>query len=462
MLNEPASSLDDHVAPSGPSPFEEDTEADPLYTEIRTAVETVMNVREEEITFSDHIRQRREDIVLMPDESRLLMIFKGHFLADSEVAYHTLDDLFQPYNLLAVFREEKNDHVIYVIEGRTHPNDGGIWLSIILFLLTLASVFFVGARHAISDIMLEDRVLADQLTNNFMANIWRGWPYALSILLILGGHELGHYFLAKRHQTAASLPYFIPFPLGIFGTFGAAIRLREPMRNRKVLFDVGAAGPLTGLIFAFPILLFGLATSPLMTEAELFIRLADEGQQTLPMFQEGNSITYALSKFIVFGKMLPDGTTDVFINQVAFAGWTGLLITGLNLIPVGQLDGGHILYSLLGRRTRSLYLPLVVGLFMLSILVASELLVFVILIFLMGNVHATPLDDVTELDPRRRSLALFTMILFVLVFVPAPLQAFTLTRSTSSGGGLIWLPMVMMTLWMSRERVYYFLGRWVR
>ena len=458
MLNEPASSLDDHVAPSGPSPFEEDTETDPLYTEIRTAVETVMSVREEEIALSDHIRQRREDIVLMPDESRLLMIFKGRFLMDAEVAYRTLDGLFQPYNLLPVFREEKNDHVIYVIEGRTHPNDGGVWLSIILFVLTLASVFFVGANHAISDIMLRDRVLADQLASDFTANIWRGWPYALSILLILGGHELGHYFLAKRHRTAASLPYFIPFPLGVFGTFGAAIRLREPMRNRKVLFDIGAAGPLAGLLFAVPVLLIGLATSPLMTEAELFERLADEGQQTLPMLQEGNSITYALAKFIVFGKMLPDGTTDVFINQVAFAGWTGLLITGLNLIPVGQLDGGHILYSLLGRRAKSLYLPLVAGLFLLSLLVANELLVFVVLIFLMGNVHATPLDDVTELDPRRRSLAIFMLIVFVLVFVPAPLQAFTLRRSMG-GGGLIWLPMVMMTLWMSRARVYYLLRR---
>ena len=175
--------------------------------------------------------------------------------------------------------------------------------------------------------------------------LWRGLPYTIAILLILGSHELGHYFAARHHKLAVTLPYFIPAPfISLIGTFGAFIQLREPMRNRKVLLDVGAAGPLTGLVFAIPILLIGLATSQV-------------GPIQPGGMVEGNSLLYALAKIIVFGRFLPNGSVDVYVNQLAWAGWTGLLVTALNLIPIGQLDGGHILYSLIGERARMPVLP---------------------------------------------------------------------------------------------------------
>jgi membrane-associated protease RseP (regulator of RpoE activity) len=205
------------------------------------------------------------------------------------------------------------------------------------------------------------------------------------------------------------LPYFIPLPFGFFGTLGAFIQLREPMRNRKILFDVGVAGPLAGLMVAVPVLIIGLATSnvePLPNETYVL---------------EGNSLFYAAAKFAVFGKMLPNGQEDVFINQLAKAGWTGLLVTALNLIPVGQLDGGHIIFTLLGKQARRLYVPVLAVFVMLSFF-SSMWLVWTLLLLFLGRLYAVPLDMITPLDTRRRWLGYAAILIFVLVFVPVPLQ----------------------------------------
>jgi membrane-associated protease RseP (regulator of RpoE activity) len=238
--------------------------------------------------------------------------------------------------------------------------------------------------------------------------LWRGLPYAISILLILGAHELGHYFAARHHKLAVTLPYFIPAPLiGFLGTFGAFIQLREPMRNRKMLLDVGAAGPLAGLVFAIPILLIGLANSPVGP-------IPSEGML------EGNSLLYATAKIVTFGRMLPDGQDDVTINQMAQAGWAGLLITALNLIPLGQLDGGHILFSLIGNKARRFYYPLMACAIALAILSPGTWILWVILLLLLGRVYAAPLDMITPLDSQRRLIGIVSLVIFFLTFVPLP------------------------------------------
>lgn len=454
MFNEPGSTLDDAPSVSrraahlrsplidSPSPLEPDVpfNQESHYSEIHAAVESVMTVASEQFAIQSDTEDQRRNLFLMSRDSKLLMTFKGRLRVDSETAYAQLDALFKPYDLLPIFRSEPEQtdtktgitlppHHIYVVQGRTKPQDGGGWLSLILFILTVLSVLFVGSLMAMNE---RGTSLADPLSE-----LWRGYPYAASILLILGAHELGHYFAARYHKTAASLPYFLPFPLGIFGTFGAAIRLREPMRNRKVLLDIGAAGPLAGLVFAIPILLIGLATSEVDTMSGGLV--------------EGNSILYAASKILVFGEFLPNGSRDVFVNQLAWAGWTGLLVTGLNLIPVGQLDGGHILYSLLGRYAKVLYYPIIGALIMLTILVASELLIFVMLILLMGNLHAVPLDDITPLDPRRRGVAILALVVFVLVFVPTPLQEsdFVPLDIQDTPVETFMLPVGMILLWQA-------------
>jgi membrane-associated protease RseP (regulator of RpoE activity) len=275
--------------------------------------------------------------------------------------------------------------------------------NLVLFIVTIFTTLFAGAMYG-----AESMEQALQL--------WRGWPFAASILLILGAHELGHYFAARHHHVPVTLPYFIPMPFSPFGTLGAFIRLQGPVNNRRVLFDVGAAGPLAGLVFAVPILIFGLATSDL---------IAVQSGMTF----EGNSFLYLAAKYVAHGRLLPGDGVDVLLNQVAWAGWVGLFVTGLNLLPVGQLDGGHVAYALFGRKARWLFWPVIGALatiVLLSWLNGAPALTWVLwigLLMFVGRFHARPLEDLSELDPRRRILAICTLALFFLTFVPAPLVA---------------------------------------
>lgn len=157
-----------------------------------------------------------------------------------------------------------------------------------------------------------------------------------------------------------------------------------------------------------PILLIGLATSPVT--------------QPTGGLVEGNSILYAMSKFVIFGEFLPNGTVDVLVNQLAWAGWTGLFVTALNLIPLGQLDGGHILYATLGETARRLYYPLLGVMLLMMFFVSDVWLMLFVLLFLFGRYYAIPLNNITRLDKNRRNLALVTFGIFLLIFVPIPLS----------------------------------------
>ena len=442
MLNEPASSInDDQPQPRRMAlwpPPDDSTPRHPKYAEIHDAVSTVLYIEGEDIALEENGETQRRESILLPPESQKLMTFTGELMMPSEQAYERLDMRFAELDLLAAFRQRGGKHIIHVFEGRVKPREGGGRLALILFALTVLSVLFVGALQAIAQIDVTDPARADELMDSLILNLWRGYPYAASILLILGAHELGHYFMTRRHRAAASFPYFLPFPLPPFGTFGAAIRLREPIRNRKMLFDVGASGPIAGLMFTIPILLIGLATSDV--------------RPIQPGLVEGNSLLYAASKILVFGRFLPDGEMDVYVNQLAWAGWTGLLVTGLNLIPVGQLDGGHILYALFGPRAKRAYVPVVIAMVALIILFPGGMIVFTILIIFLGNIHAVPLDDVTPLDKTRRNLALATLALFVLVFTPVPLTETNIRTGPIRGDEFIWLPALAMTMWMRVRR----------
>ena len=362
-----------------------------------------------EVAGDDSLRQMQEAVSMVMEVYRAeyqsapqaTARFTGRLRVDSEKAYAHVDQVFARLDHQTLLTtDEQGHHVFMAFKGRVRPVPRPVWINGVLLILTVLSLLYVGA---LQEAAMED---ASGLS---LSSIWRGWPYALSVLAILGTHELGHYFAARYHHVAVTLPYFIPLPFGFFGTLGAFIQMREPVRNRKILFDIGVAGPLAGFVLAVPILLIGLATShiePLPNETYIL---------------EGNSLLYALAKFVVFGKFLPNGHEDVFINQVAKAGWTGLFITGLNLIPIGQLDGGHVVSTLLGQRAQKLYLP-IVGVFLLLSFFNTMWLLWTLLLFFLGRLYAMPLDTVTRLDPRRRWLAYAALLIFVLVFVPNPLQ----------------------------------------
>ena len=201
-------------------------------------------------------------------------------------------------------------------------------INLLLFALTVVSVFWTGAAQDPSFQAFNPR---------HWLEIWRGWPFAVPVLAILVAHESGHYIAARIHGVPASLPYFIPMPmLSPFGTMGAIIGMSGRIRSRIALLDIGAAGPLAGMVVALPVLALGLSMST--------IAPISTGHYT----QEGQSLLYMLMKRVFAGR-IPDGY-DVQIHPTAFAGWVGLLITMINMLPWGQLDGGHIAYALFGER----------------------------------------------------------------------------------------------------------------
>ncbi|HEY4177063.1 MAG TPA: site-2 protease family protein [Kofleriaceae bacterium] len=265
-----------------------------------------------------------------------------------------------------------------------------------------------------------------------------GGPYFAGTLMgILLAHELGHYIVGRRRGVDISLPYFIPLPPGIsLGTMGAVINMRRPISDRNALFDVGAAGPLAGLCVAIPLLVIGLKMSPL-------------GPPQPDTVIEGNSLFYGLTKLAIFGRWLPGDGVDVNTHPMAFAAWVGLLITAVNLLPVGQLDGGHIAKAVMGEKheTFSLRLNQMLPLFAVSVGgflalsawrhgadLATSLryaqsgalpwLFWAGLLWMMRRRAGVYHPDVGDepLSPGRRKAAFGMLILWVLLFVPVPFR----------------------------------------
>ncbi len=375
-----------------------------------------------------------DDITTGETKSNYLVRYRGQLYGDSADAYEQLAEWLRPNDITPLFRNEDRRHAIYLLPGVIQPKPSNPLVNLLLFVLTLISVIFAGALYSYSG--PEPQSTSD-LVYQILRALPSGVPFAASMLAILLAHEFGHYLAGRYHHTHVTLPYFIPFPLSPFGTMGAFIQLKERPKNKRVLLDIGIAGPLAGLAVAIPVLLYGLSLSRLDT-----LNLAPgQGFQL-----EGNSLLYLLAKYMVFGQLLPTpasygqvspllywiryfftsqplpvGGTDVLIHPIAWAGWAGLLVTALNLIPVGQLDGGHLIYVLLGeRRARVLWPFILVALILLGFAWSGWWL-WALLIFILGRFYAEPLDQITPLDPRRRLVAVLGVVVFVLVFTPVPL-----------------------------------------
>ncbi len=322
---------------------------------------------------------------------------QGQLLTDSEQAYSHIAAGFRRHGYTAVLRQQNGRAVVIALPGIFTHKPTRDYPAIVLFVLTVLSMLFASATAQAPDLAW---ILRHPLS---------GLPFAGTLLGILVAHELGHYVMARRLGVAASLPYFIPMPFNLFGTMGAVIRTRSPMRDRHQVLAIGAAGPIAGLVVALPTLIIGLLLSTV---------------QPIPMQEgilvEGNSLLYAALKFLVFGQFLPRNGYDVFLHPIAFAAWAGLLLTALNLIPAGQLDGGHIAYALLGKQTRRLNRLAVVATAALG-LIWSGWFFWTVMLLLLGQRNAEPLDDVTPLTARQKAFAICMLILFVLLFTPIPM-----------------------------------------
>lgn len=378
---------------------------------------------------------RTEDVTLGEPARGLIARYRGHLLLeDSAAAYDQLAESLRPYEITPLFRVDKGQQVVYLVPRKPEAKPARVSINIILFVLTVLSVMLVGSQpEGTMPTDLPGQVLY------FAKTLWTGWPFALSLMSILVAHEFGHYLMSRHHKTRSTLPYFIPLPFPPLGTMGAAILMQGTPKNKRVLFDIGVAGPLAGMVIAVPVLLLGLSLSHLDTIRPLGGMLEIEG----------NSVLYLAAKYLTFGRLLPApaslgglspiaywvryfftgrpiplGGTDVFITSVALAGWAGLLVTALNLIPVGTLDGGHLVYSLFGDRASRAYPFILLVLFGLGIF-WNGWWIWALLLLWLGRVHAEPLDQITPLDPPRLAVAALTIVIFILTFTPVPFSVLT-------------------------------------
>jgi membrane-associated protease RseP (regulator of RpoE activity) len=281
------------------------------------------------------------------------------------------------------------------------------WIHILLFVLTVASTLFVGGTQS--------------LTGDLFFSITAGLGYSFSIMAILLGHEMGHYLMSQKYGIRATLPYFLPFPhiyipfigwlLSPFGTLGAVIRMHSTTSSRKALFDTGVAGPLTSLLLSIPAIVIGLTFSRIIPITD-----STEGMVL------GEPLLFTLIQKLVLGE-IPE-THTVLLHPIGYAGWVGLFVTALNLLPIGQLDGGHITYALFGRRSRVVFLIAVSVMAFITVFYNPGWLLLLILIILFGFRHPAPVDDQTPLDVKRKFIGGFMLIAFLLSFTPAPFPQF--------------------------------------
>jgi membrane-associated protease RseP (regulator of RpoE activity) len=273
------------------------------------------------------------------------------------------------------------------------------YLHITLFIVTFLTTLAAGALQKGINIFKEP------------ARIIEGLPFAGTLMTILLFHELSHYIASRKHHTKATLPYFIPAP-SIIGTFGAFIKMKSPIITRKALIDIGASGPIAGFIISVIASIIGLSMSEVipLEETEGFLGI-------------GDSILFSFLSKVVIG--VAPNNHDILLHPVAFAGWIGLFVTSLNLIPVGQLDGGHIVFAILGERHRYVSIVLVVILAALGILYWEGWALWAVLMLVLGIKHPPVVYWEIPLDPKRRFIGIIAFIIFIITFIPSPFKLLT-------------------------------------
>jgi len=277
-----------------------------------------------------------------------------------------------------------------------------IWINVVLATITFFTTMFVGS------------FMFGAVPFSNPIEIIKGLPFTLAIMFVLGSHEMGHYFVAKIHGMKTSLPYFIPFP-SIVGTMGAVIKNKSPIPSRKALFDVGVAGPVVGLIASIVVTAIGLSLPPVI----------------LAVPENGLSLNLSLPPLFLFiGSLLGGIGEDIIIHPVAFAGWVGMLVTTLNLIPAGQLDGGHMLRSMLGQKADLVsgimpFILLSVGFFVYYVMNQNGAMWifwgFFIMLFASGG-HPEPLDDADEIGSSRKMLGILVFAAGLMCVTLSPIQ----------------------------------------
>jgi membrane-associated protease RseP (regulator of RpoE activity) len=342
-------------------------------------------------------------------DERGTLTLRGRLSGPADALYRAIRTRMERLGFTPFLRHDAAGDELVAMPGVIERRAPRIWLPVALFLATIVTVMMTGAINSGVDVFSDPR------------GIIAGLPFAVTLLGILFTHEMGHYVVGRLRHAPVSLPYFIPMPPGIslIGTMGAVIVQREPMEDRRTVLEVGIAGPLAGLVVAIPLLLYGLTVSTIGSPTPEMLASG--------YIQEGNSLLYIAAKWLVFGRFLPSAGMDVQLSPIAWGAWIGLLVTMLNMLPIGQLDGGHVAYALLGRKADYLAYATIAICVLLGLLISQNytLLFLPLLALVFGPRHPAPLNDISRLSGRHIALAIVGLCVFVLLFMPAPLMIVT-------------------------------------
>lgn len=391
------------------------------------------------VVFFCIIVKKKADALRMTEQQRREVeeILNGSFQPDllaqlgGRLVYHAPVEAVDEQELETIFarllargyfpRLEKSDGQVrlYVLPDLQERKKSRLWLHGLLFLVTVWTTMATGAM-----------LLGKDWTRFFthFSDLLVGWKYSFAVLTILSTHEFGHYFAARWHRVRVTLPFYLPLFLPVFnlGTMGAFIKIRSPIPNRRALLDIGVSGPLAGFVMSLLFLIYGYATLPDMAGIIAYV------EKIHPWHPQGATVNLVLGKSLLFaffndvigGGRLP--MNELYHFPFIFAGWVGLLVTAINLIPIGQLDGGHILYALLGQRARVVGVLAFLGLVALNFYLVLELFSFIwvvwllLILFLIRFQHPPTLNDYVPLDHTRRVLGWTCLAIFVLCFSPLP------------------------------------------
>jgi membrane-associated protease RseP (regulator of RpoE activity) len=320
--------------------------------------------------------------LVTPRTSRAFSLLKKHLIE---------------YKLLPMLKKREDGRILLYLYEWNPPKKSNNWVNLALFITTVFTTLWVGG------------MLAKPYEFSFPKGLVYGIPFSFTLLFILGSHELGHYFACKRLGINATLPYFIPVPPpSPLGTFGAVIRIKSPIEDKNALIEVGAMGPLTGLVVAIPAMIIGLLLSETVPSGYL------EKETTV---QLGNSI---LSLFLTNIVIKEPSKGALLFHPVAWAAWIGMFVTAVNLLPIGQLDGGHISFAIFGKRHKVIGWTIIGVLLVLGLIFWMGFILWAFLVSIMGVRHPPPLNATEPLDKKHKTIGIISLVAFALTFVPAP------------------------------------------
>lgn len=298
-------------------------------------------------------------------------------------------------NLVPLIKKSRGEYVLLVIKT-PHRRFFGLWINIILLIITVLSTIWVGMGY------YEGYYGETDLWHGLLGGLIY---FSVPLLLILGAHEMAHYFAAKRHHIAASLPFFIPAPT-MLGTLGAFISIREPIPDRRALIDVGLSGPIVGFLVAIPVTIVGLILG---------------AQNPAHVNPEAINSYYVFNVPLIYNLLEYLFPSSSFVNPVAMAGWVGFVVTAINLFPIGQLDGGHVSRALFGERAKYISYGFAALLIGIGILYPGWL-IFGILVVFLGLQHPPPLNEIVKLDKKHIAIAVTGFLILGVTFVPVPVE----------------------------------------